>query len=289
MTRTDQPLDPARRHHSDGFFEVCKAHALYYQRWDACDGAPILIVHGGGEHSGRYAQTIVRLVREGYTVHTFDLPGHGRSPGKRGHIPHFDQYVQSVQQFLVQVIERDHFQKPILLGHSLGGLIATFFAIQHPERIRCLVLSSPLWGLSVAVPWWKRLIAHLLSPIWPSLTMERPRLGKDALSHDPQVGIDYLADPWVHFRASVRLYTELQNRFRELPRVLLQLRVPLLVLQAGDDKIASAEAVKNLFPLVASDSKRLIVYEGFYHEVLNEVEKERVFQDLILWLRQKMG
>ena len=271
--------------HEEGRFEAGKKSSLYWQRWIAPGSAsPLVILHGGGEHSGRYAETAARFALEGYAVHAFDLPGHGRSPGKRGHVSSFDVYVEALRRFIAQVTADHGGWKPVLIGHSLGGLVATLYAIRYPEHIRCLVLSSPLWGLSVPVPAWQRLLARFLSPLWPSLTLERPRQTGAALSHDPQVETRYLNDPLVHFRASVRLYTEIQDRCGELPRELPKLKVPLLLMQAGSDRVVSPEAVKRLFPWVGSKQKRLILYEGFYHELFNEVEKERVFRDLLGFL-----
>lgn len=268
----------AQIQYKEGWFETGGGCSLYYRQWTPSgDAVPLVIVHGGGEHSGRYIETAARLAREGYAVSAFDLPGHGRSPGKRGHVRSFEDYLKPLQKFI-------RGQEPILIGHSLGGLVATYHAIEHPRTLRCLVLSSPLWGLSIPVPAWKRAIACLLSPVWPSLTMKRPRLTGATLSHDPQVETRYLSDPLVHFQASARLYTEIQDRCRELPLVLPQLKVPLLLMQAGDDRVVSPEAVKRFFPAVGSAQKRLILYEGFYHELFNEVEKERVFRDLLSFL-----
>ena len=271
--------------HEEGWLETGKEPSLYWQRWaPAGDAVPLVILDGGGEHSGRYGETAARLTREGYAVHAFDLPGHGRSPGKRGHISSFDVYIEALRRFITQISANGVIQPPVLIGHSLGGLVATLYAVRYPEHIRCLVLSSPLWGLSVPVPGWQRLLARLLSPLWPSLTLERPRQTGAALSHDPQVEARYQSDPLVHFRASVRLYTEIQDRCGALPRELPKLKVPLLLMQAGSDRVVSPEAVKRLFPAVGSARKQLILYEGFYHELFNEVEKERVFRDLLGFL-----
>lgn len=269
----------------EGWFEAVEGGSLYRQQWSGPGPrVPVVIVHGGGEHSGRYEETAARLVQEGYAVHAFDLPGHGRSPGKRGHVRSFDVYVESLRRFITQVSAEHAGQPPVLIGHSLGGLVATLYAVRHPETLRCLVLSSPLWGLSVPVPGWKRAIARILSPLWPSLTLGRPRSTGATLSHDPQVEARYLSDPLVHFMASVRLYTEIQDRCRQLPRLLPELKAPLLLMQAGADRVVSPEAVKRLFPLVGAAQKRLILYEGFYHELFNEVDKERVFRDLLSFL-----
>ena len=246
----------------------------------------IVLVHGGGEHSGRYEETAKRLNREGFSVVAPDLRGHGRSGGQRGHILRFEEYLEDVAGCLQTHVPTDQ-RPPILLGHSLGGLVCTYYAIASPATIRCLVLSSPLWGLNVPVPSWKHAVARSLSAVRPSFAMTRPTSAGEVLSHDPQVGTRYLNDPLVHFKVSCRFYTEMRRHLEQLPRVLPQLTVPVLVLQAGDDRIASADATRQLFPLVGSAKKRLIVYEGFYHEILNEVDRERVIQDLVSWLRSQ--
>ncbi len=272
--------------HTDGFFEVHQGRSLYYQQWTTANThIPLVIVHGGGDHSGRHVETAKRLVRAGYAVHAFDLPGHGKSPGTRGHIRCFEEYIASVRVFVDKVSHQSAGQRPILLGHSLGGLISTRYAMTYHETICCLVLSSPLWGLNFRVPLWKQMLAHCLLPVWPSLTMKRPRVGEDVLSHDPQITLLYTHDPLVHSKASVRLYAELLQQFKELPSLLPHLKVPTLILQAGADRVASPEATEQLFPSIGSIQKKLIMYDGYYHEVFHEVDKERVFQDLVAWLQ----
>jgi alpha-beta hydrolase superfamily lysophospholipase len=246
----------------------------------------IVLVHGGGEHSGRYEETAKRLNQESFSVIAPDLRGHGKSPGQRGHVLRFEEYLEDVAACLARDVPADQ-RPPILLGHSLGGLVCTYYAIAHPQTIRCLVLSSPLWGLNVPVSAWKHAVACGLSGLWPSFAMRRPVHAGEVLSHDPQVKASYLNDPLVHFTVSCRFYTEMRHRQEQLPTVLPQLSVPVLILQASEDRIASAEATRRLFPLVGSAQKRLIVYDGFYHEILNEVEKERVIQDLVAWLRSR--
>ncbi len=271
---------------AEGFFPTRRSLSLYYQRWTLNeDAAPCFIVHGGGEHSGRYSETAARLAQAGYAVYAMDLQGHGRSPGIRGHILQFDAFVEDVREGIQFASKEQGGLRPVLLGHSLGGLISTYYAVAYPETIERLVLTSPLWGLGMRVPWWKRAAAHGFASVWPSLTLGRPKTEGMVLSHDPQVVARYAADPLVHRKASVRLYLELLDRFKRLPDVLSHLRIPLLILQAGDDQIASAEAVRRLYPFVESPHKRLTVYEGYYHEVLNETGRDRVFQDLIEWLR----
>jgi len=259
---------------------------LASQQW-AVPGSreTIVLVHGGGEHAGRYEWTAGQLNRERFSVLAPDLRGHGRSPGRRGHVLRFGEYVEDLHAFIQTVVAPDA-GAPVLLGHSLGGLVCTDYAAAYPDTIRGLILSSPLWGLTVPVPAWKHAVALGLSGLWPSFSMRRTTTSGQLLSHDPDVERRYFEDPLVHFTVSCRLYTEICDRLEALPQVLPKLLMPTLVLQADDDRVVSADATRQLFPLVGSAKKDLIVYEGYFHEILNEVGKERVIQDLVRWLRR---
>ncbi len=267
-----------------GYLKIADGRFLHTREWTpaAALGGPIVLVHGAGEHSGRYDRLARELAAQGYGIFAMDLPGHGTSPGKRGHLRLGDA-VDALARFIDKVAEEQG-QKPVLIGHSLGGLVSTLFAADKPQAIRGLVLSSPLWGLSVRVPAWKQFVAKLLVPFVPSLTMRRPRHSGFVLSHDPIVKERYFHDPLVHFRASIGFYRELLETMARLPEVLKRLTVPLLVLQAGDERIASADAVRELFPLAASPHKRLRIFDGWYHEVFNEIDRSQAIDELRQWL-----
>lgn len=270
-----------------GSFTAGSGLELFYRSWTIPQPATTLVlVHGGGEHSGRYAETAARLASDGCATYAFDLVGHGRSPGVRGHIDRFEDYVQAVARFVVFVSQRAAGRPPVLFGHSLGGLISTFYAVAHQRALSGLVLSAPFWQMRVVVPWWKDAVARLVEPIWPSLIMNRPRIGGEVLSHDPQKVAEHAADPLNHHKASARFYLELRRRFALVPSVLPQLTLPVLVVAAGDDQVASVETTRRLFPSIGSEQKRLIVYEGMFHELVNEVDRTRVWDDLAAWLRQ---
>jgi alpha-beta hydrolase superfamily lysophospholipase len=168
----------------------------------------------------------------------------------------------------------------------LGGLIASVYAAAHSDTLRALILTSPAWDLTVPVPAWKRAVARLVSPLWPSLTLKRPHIGGAMISHDPDIAARYDADPLIHGWASLRFYTEFRRVAAQLPQLLPRVTVPALVLQAGDDHVVSADATRRLFPLIGASDKHLIVYDGYYHEVLNEVDRARVRTDLLTWLRR---
>jgi len=268
-----------------GDFKATSRWSLFCRQWTTPNSTmPLVLVHGGGEHSNRHAELAERLAQRGYAVEAFDLPGHGRSPGTRGHIPHFSEYLVVLDAFVQLVRKRYAGKKPILFGHSLGGLITAVYAADHGAYLRAVALSSPLWGLNVPVPAWKHLIAYTLVRVWPSLTLRRPALGPNTLSHDPAVEVDYLRDPLVHFQASLRLYVDSRRQLDLLPETVRRLKIPILVQQAGEDRIASAPATEALFPLIGSEQKRLIIYPGYSHEIFHEIGKEAVFLDFFEWL-----
>ncbi len=276
--------------HTTGTFDGRGGLRLYCQRWvPASAWTTLVVVHGGGEHSGRYAQTAQVLNREGIAVHAFDLRGHGRSPGIRGHVGRFNEHLGDLAAFLRSVREPSSAGVPVLFGHSLGGLIAARFAAEQPGTVRGLICSSPLWGLALTVPWWKHALAYALSPVWPSLTLNRPKIDAEALSHDPDAQAEYLNDPLIHTKASLRFYVELRRQFARLPACVRQLRLPVLVLQAGADCVVSVEATKTTFAAIGAMQKRLILYDGYCHELLQEVGREAVLRDLIDWLRSLAG
>ena len=273
---------------SEGYVTGASGVRLYMRRWiPPHPQAHAVVVHGGGEHSGRYRYTAPRFNRDGLAMHIFNLPGHGKSPGVRGHIHRFDDYIAHTAA-IVDLVANEYGPRPVLIGHSLGGLIATYYAVQRPDAMSCLVLSSPFWGMAVHVPTWKRAVARLLSPVWPSLTLARPKAIEQTLTHDIRSYAQYLADPLVHSRASVRLYTETRRRLDEvIDTILPKLMVPVLVLQADDDRIASVMAIINGFQRIGSPIKRKIVYPSLYDELFNETQRETVWRDVIAWLRER--
>jgi alpha-beta hydrolase superfamily lysophospholipase len=272
--------------HEAGTFRATPKWNLFWQRWTAPHArTPVVLLHGGGEHSGRHAGTAMRLVEAGYDVHAFDWPGHGHSPGVRGHIDRFEEFVEITAAFVRRISEQSG-QPPMMLAHSLGGLAGTLYALEHGDRVRSLALSAPLWELALRVPLWKRVVAHSLVHVWPSMILRRPALGPGVLSHDPEVERRYQSDPLVHFYSSLQLYVGARRQIATLPARLPQLRVPTLVMAGGADRIASTPTTQALFPRIGAECKRLVIYPGFAHEILHELGKEQVIADLVAWFKE---
>jgi alpha-beta hydrolase superfamily lysophospholipase len=275
--------------HREGTFQGLGGLALYHQSWHP-EGDPrgaLAIVHGFGEHSSRYPNVVAHLVPGGYAVHGFDLRGHGRSPGQRGHISNWAEYRGDVRAFLQNVAAEEPGCPIFLLGHSLGAMIGLDYAIRQPEGLAGLVLSSiPIEPVGVAKAYLVA-IARLLSRIWPKFSLE-VGLDTSALSRDPEVVQAYEEDPLVHGTASARWGTETLDIVDWLKAHAAELTIPLLVVHGEEDRLDSAAGVRSLFQQAGSADKELYMYPDSYHEVHNDLNFEEMLSDLEAWLSQRL-
>jgi alpha-beta hydrolase superfamily lysophospholipase len=275
--------------HEEHFFNGADGLRLFFRRWSVPEPrGSVALLHGFAEHSGRYDHVAERLCEAGYSVAAVDYRGHGQSGGKRNHIDSFDEYLGDVESFLAEARRSGLASRPVLLGHSQGGLVAARYAELHPEALSALVLSSPFMGLALKVPAWKSAAGRAVSRLWPSFSMPSG-LDPAWLSHDREVVERYAADPMISQHATARWFTEVTEAQARSLEDAGRIGLPLLVLQAGDDRLSSGEATRRLFEGAGSQDKRLEVYEGFYHEVMNEVGRERVLGDLVGWLEHLFG
>lgn len=240
----------------------------------------LAIVHGYGEHAGRYREFSAWLAGHGWRVVACDLPGHGRSPGRRGHIRRFSDYLSVVEALLA---EAQRAAPVFLLGHSLGGLIAARYLELEPQAASGLILSSPFFGLALPVPAWKRALAQMLSRLWPAASLPSGIRPED-LSHDPKVVEAYRRDPLVHRVATARWFTEVLAAQTAALRDAPKLEVPVLIVQGEEDRLAQVAATRAFAAACGSPSLTLKLYGGLYHETLNELDRKRVWQDILAWL-----
>jgi lysophospholipase len=242
-----------------------------------------VVVHGWGEHSGRYAALARWFADRGVHVYALDHRGHGRSAGRRGHIARFSQYLSDLLAFRQAVASWTSLPQ-LLLGHSFGGCVVLRTLEVCPEAIAAAVVSSPWLALFRRPPRWKTAMGTLLADVAPALQVPT-NLDADELSTDPLVGMAYRSDPLVHRVMTPRAYREIT----QLQRVTLaegdRIASPLLVLLAGEDRIASAGVAGRFADSLAGDVT-VHRYHGFYHEVLNERAKAKVFADVERWLER---
>jgi alpha-beta hydrolase superfamily lysophospholipase len=262
---------------------------LYVRRSEADEPrGEVVVVHGFGDHSGRYALLMNHLVAQSYSVTAYDHRGHGLSDGLPGHIERFSEYEDDLDRIVAFVRARNGSQTIFLIGHSMGGLIALRYVAKKGAGLTGAVILSPLIQVAVRVPAHKLMVAR-----WGARFAPRLRLGNGinpaALSRDPEVGRAYAADPLVNRLVSVRWFNEAVHSMTEVMALAEQIRLPLLVMHGTEDKLASVEATRQLFARVGSADKELAIYPGFYHELFNEPEKEEVFARVVEWLNRRAG
>jgi alpha-beta hydrolase superfamily lysophospholipase len=275
--------------HEEGTFQGVGGLALYYQNWRPPEDPRgiLAIVHGFGEHSGRYPNVVDYLVPRGYAVYGCDLRGHGRSPGQRGHINEWGEYRADVRAFLQFAAEEEPGRPVFLLGHSMGALIVLDYVIRHPEGLAGTVLSSvPIDPVGVAKAHLVA-IARLLSRLWPRFPLQ-VGLDTSALSRDPAVVRAYEEDPLVHGQASARWGTESLDIVEWLKTHAAELTIPTLVVHGEADRLDSLDGVRVLFDQARSADKELRVYPGSYHEVHNDLDYPQMVSDLEAWLARHL-
>jgi len=257
---------------------------IHYKRWlpDVVRDV-IVVAHGLGEHSGRYRNLVDRFVPKGFAVYAPDHRGHGLSSGIRGHVESFLQYRDDLASFIDRVREETGFEKVILVGHSMGGVIALSYSLLYPDRVSRLILSSPGLRPYKLPSRLKETLAKVLARIAPTLLLSN-ELDPSHVSRDGGVVQTYMDDPLVHDRVSPRFYVEFVKETDRLLREAPGLAVPLLLLQAGEDRLVHVGTNLKFFSAAGSPRKDLKVYEGLYHEVFNEPERDRVFADMEAWL-----
>jgi acylglycerol lipase len=260
---------------------------IYWRAWlpeAASPRAAVVIAHGAGEHSGRYEAVAGRLVDAGYAVYALDHQGHGRSGGPRAVITRLDLALVDLYQLVAGATQKTGGRLPYLLGHSMGGTIATSYALHWPENLAGLILSSPLASLPQVRP--------PLGLVVAALSRFAPRFGlskvdPSLVSRDPDQVRAYETDPLVlHGKLPARTVGELVRATRRFPKEAAKLELPLLIMSAGADRIVAPAGAEMLYERAGSKDKTLKVYPDLYHEIFNETEPDRtqVIDELIAWL-----
>jgi alpha-beta hydrolase superfamily lysophospholipase len=276
--------------HEEGRFAGAGDLELYYQRWwpEAEPRASVALVHGVGEHSGRYANVVAPLVDDGYAVYAYDQRGHGRSPGPRVHIERWAEYRDDLGAFLCLVDEQAPGRPLVLYGHSMGSLVVLDYLLEgsngdRPSGLTAAVVSGvPLEPAGVGSPLLIA-VARLLSGVRPRQSLD---LGLDAaaLSRDPEVVAAYRADPLVTSRATVRWGTESLDTVRRIKAGLSRIDVPLLVLHGEIDRVNLVSGARALAEASSHAGAMLRIYPGVYHEPHNDLDHETMVADVREWL-----
>lgn len=270
--------------HSEFNWKDSQGLSIYAQEWKPEGPArgAVALVHGLGEHSSRYAHVAGALNREGFGLVSFDLPGHGRSGGTRGHAS-FDGILIEIDHLLEETARRYPGIPRFLYGHSLGGGLVLYYTLKRQPAVQGVIATSPGLIPGTKVPASTMLLAKVMSRVMPSYTLPNG-LDVGNLSRDPSIAEAYKKDPLVHDRISARLGLDLLTKGEWTIANANTLAVPLLLVQGDKDHLVSPEATCRFAEAAPKDKITYKVWEGFYHETHNEPEKTQVIQYMIDWI-----
>lgn len=259
-----------------GFFETRDRVNLFYRfRAGSPERPLLLLLHGHGEHSGRYGKFFSRLEDLGLSMGIFDLRGNGQSGGESVYVSEFEDYLDDVSDFLRFVKKRHPGEGPLyLFGHSLGGLIATGWASEKPGQVSKLILSSPLFGIPKA-----RLlkpVAQILNHWVPHFVIKNP-VRPPFLTHDPDEVERYRKDSLIRRSITGRLAHEMLRYTSLFQEKEVSFPFPVYILMAGEDRVADRAATERFFSRLQCREKELETFPGFYHEIFNERGQDEVF------------
>jgi len=275
--------------HKEGTFTGYKGLKLYYQCWlpDKEPKAVLLVAHGLAEHSGRYKNLVDYFVPKGYAVYALDHRGHGKSEGTRAYVDNFNDYLIDLKTFFDKVRKENKNLKIFLFGHSLGGTIATAYAIEHQDELAGLMVSGsslvPTKSVSPAL----LAMAGIVSALAPKMGVTL--LDASLISRDETVVDAYVNDPLV-FRGKIpaRTGAEMARMWKQLPAQMPTIKLPVLIMHGMADQLTDPRGSKLLYERAGSKDKTLKIYDDCYHEICNEPDREQVFVDMESWLTKHL-
>ena len=247
----------------------------------------LIMTHGFAEHSGRYEDFGSWFGRRGCAVHACDLRGHGLSSGRRGHVERFEDFLDDLG-FFVDAVRLERPGLPcFLVGHSMGGLIVAAFARERVPDVVGVVTSGAALALSPNFSPLKRVLARLAGRILPRLSMDAG-LDVQGLSRDPEVVRRYLEDPLVDTTITLRLAVEVMDTVERTAAGAADVALPMLLLHGADDPLCLPEGSERFFSSLPGQrvpGSAVRIYPGLRHEIFNEPEREKVFNDVLEWMR----
>ncbi|MEL7001928.1 MAG: lysophospholipase [Bacteroidota bacterium] len=260
---------------------------LFTRKW-APDGPPqgaVCLVHGLGEHSGRYEHVATAFNKVGFVMYSYDQRGHGKSDGKRGDVPSYNQLLADLGTVLDHIKSSHADISLFLYGHSMGGnVVANYIMAEKRTDIKATIITSPWFTLAFDPPKWQLSLGKFILKVAPGLTQPN-KLNPDDLSRDKQVGIDYMNDPLVHNKISPRLFFGIHNAGLEVIENAKPQSTSILVVHGANDPITSPHGSERFAKNANAEYK---LWHELLHETHNETNKEEVIEFNIRWLTQHL-
>jgi alpha-beta hydrolase superfamily lysophospholipase len=261
---------------------------IYSKEWEP-DGkvkGVVCLLHGVGEHTGRYEHVGEALAEAGYIMAGFDIRGFGQSQGKRGHVPSAETYFDDIDSFLAEVAKRHPSVPRFLYGHSMGGILSLAYTPVRKPDVRGVIVSGPGLRTALEEQKFKLFLVKTLGALLPSMTLISG-VDSNTLSHDPEVAPKYDSDPLVHHIVSLgwgkAMLGVIDLAFKQAPNFPL----PLLMLHGSEDVLSYPKGSREYARLAPQDKVTLKMWEGFKHEVQNEVGRADVFKYMVEWLNKQ--
>ncbi len=293
QTISSVQLESAAVSASESEFAVRDGTRLHSYRWtsraaEGRSGAVILLVHGYGEYGRRYDHFARYLAGRGYVVHSYDQRGHGFSPGQRGHIQSYAQYVDDCSDVARQVAELHPQRALVLIGHSNGGLQVLRTVQRGEVAVAGLVMVCPMVALQPSHRPISRGVASVLAALMPRLPLPN---GIDVrqLSHDSAINEAWKADPMNHGRTTLRWYLSGLDAMAQAHAEAAKVTLPVLTLAAEFDTIVDPRGVVQLAEQLASADREIVTVEGAFHEVLNELDRAQTYARIGGWLNARFA
>jgi alpha-beta hydrolase superfamily lysophospholipase len=262
---------------------------FYAQDWTPANHviASITLVHGLGEHSSRYQHLAEYFCERGISVLSYDQRGHGRTEGKRGHIPSYETAAQDTKHFILENHQRHPDSHHFLYGHSLGGAMALYYTMTEKTGIEGTIVTDPGLAPGDPLPPAKLVLAKFMAKVAPSFTLANG-LDRENLSHDREVIQRYIDDPLVHDQVSASLGMNLFSKGAWMIENAAKLDLPLHLMYVTKDHLVDLTAIRN-FLQNAGELVTSKAWDGFYHEIHNEPEKNEVFDFTINWIKSRIS
>jgi len=273
---------------TEGRFSSFDGTQLFYRYYDrGPNSGRLLVLHGHGEHSGRYEKLVTVLEDQNLSIAMFDFRGTGRSGGRHVYVERFDDYLRDLSAF-VRLLETDYnWTKFILLGHSLGGLTAIHWSLQFASKVQAMILSSPCFGLKL--PKILRFFNQWMERLNPGFTYQNP-VYPPYLTHDPDEVVRYRQDPLVRRKITARLLEQMFQAMERLDGIdEMVFGFPVYMLLAGMEKVVDKDQTLNIFRRIHAPDKAVEIFEQCYHEIFNEMDQGKVFESLKKHLASAYG